>query len=45
MPIREWSWVAHYAELVFSMRARMGIQLRLGLSAVFTEIGKLTISW
>lgn len=45
MLVREGAWRAYYVELVFSMRATMGIKLRLRLSVVFTEIGKLRVSW
>lgn len=45
MLLREWAWIAYYVELVFSVRAMMGIKLRLCLSVIFTEIGKLRVSW
>lgn len=45
MLVREWAWIAYYVALVFSMRAMMGIKRRLRLSVVFTEIGKLRVSW
>lgn len=35
MLVREWAWIAYYVELVFSMRAMMGIKLRLRFVCCF----------